>query len=63
MESDPLCTKKVGLLRLSTFTASELQEQQEATTHRRTEIEDMFTLMKEAIVLICDSTSRSEILG
>ena len=37
-------------------------EQQEDTTHCGSEFENQ-TLTKEAIVLICDSTGRSKILG
>ena len=41
------------------------QVQQEATTHCGSEFENQnsVTLTKEAIVLICDSTGRNEILG
>ena len=39
----------------------ELEEQQKATIQSGSEFEK--TLMKEAIVLICDSTGRMEILG
>ena len=48
-----LCTQK-------SRPAPELEEQQEATTHSGSEFENQ-TLMKEAILLICDSTGRSEI--
>ena len=42
----------------------QLEEQQEATTHCGSEFEtDILTLTKEALVLICDSMGRSEILG
>ena len=65
MESDTLCTQKVSLLLFSTLTACIARTTRASKSHysRGSKFEDILTLTKEAIVLICDSMGRSEILG
>ena len=57
--------KKAAPLLFSTLTAclAGITRAAKGTTHCGSKFEDILTLMKEATVLICGSTSRSENLG
>ena len=54
LESDPLCTKKVGPTHVLDYNSESrwIQEQQEATTHCGSKFKNILTLLKEAMYSI-----------